>query len=127
MAPRVLEPVISLSLSEDTKELIEAAKYIRELVWCTSINYPRVQFQALWALGNLSQKRRVLPEGPDRAALQDQVAAAVRRFLAVETGALVCEARGVRLRSLLVPLPHPALKRLPAASPAPDWCPFSCA
>lgn len=57
VAPRVLEPLISLTLSEDPMELLYAAKYIRELVWCTSISYPRVQFQALWALANLSQKR----------------------------------------------------------------------
>jgi hypothetical protein len=43
-----------------------AAKYIRELVWCTSISYPRVQFQALWALANLSQKREL-----DQGTLDD--------------------------------------------------------
>jgi hypothetical protein len=55
----VLEPLISLSLSEDPLELLAASKYIRELVWCTSINYPRVQFQALWALANLAQEHPV--------------------------------------------------------------------
>ena len=59
VAPRVLEPLISLSLSEDPLELLAASKYIRELVWCTSINYPRVQFQALWALANLAQEHPV--------------------------------------------------------------------
>lgn len=55
----MLEPLISLTLSDDPTEVMYAAKYIRELVWCTSINYPRVQFQALWALANLSQKRSI--------------------------------------------------------------------
>jgi hypothetical protein len=59
VAPRVLEPLIALTLSDDPVELVAAAKYIRELVWCTSINYPRVQFQALWALANLAQKRNI--------------------------------------------------------------------
>jgi hypothetical protein len=45
------------------------ARYIRELVWCTSINYPRVQFQALWALANLSQKRDAFPDAKDRQAM----------------------------------------------------------
>lgn len=57
VAPRVLEPLISLTLSDDPVELLYASKYIQELVWCTSISYPRVQFQALWALANLAQKR----------------------------------------------------------------------
>jgi hypothetical protein len=62
VAPRVLEPLISLTLSEDFGEVLHASKYIRELVWCTSINYPRVQFQALWALANLCQTRIVRSE-----------------------------------------------------------------
>jgi hypothetical protein len=57
IAPRVLEPLISLTLSDDPVELLAASKYIRELVWCTRISLPRVQYQALWALANLSQKR----------------------------------------------------------------------
>mmetsp|Transcript_11685 Transcript_11685/g.14102 ORF Transcript_11685/g.14102 Transcript_11685/m.14102 type:complete len:1838 (-) Transcript_11685:84-5597(-) len=63
VAPRVLEPLISLTLSDDPMELLYAAKYIRELVWCTTISYPRVQFQALWALANLAQKRTINFEG----------------------------------------------------------------
>lgn len=70
VAPRVLEPLISLTLSDDPAELLYAAKYIRELVWCTSISYPRVQFQALWALANLSQKRDLVGF-EENAALQE--------------------------------------------------------
>ena len=69
VAPRVLEPLISLTLSDEPTELIAAARYIRQLVWCTSINYPRVQFQALWALANLAQKRAALRDPKLRAQM----------------------------------------------------------
>jgi hypothetical protein len=94
VAPRVLEPLISLTLSDDPLELLHAAKYIRELVWCTSINYPRVQFQALWALANLSQTRPLLT-GDARAAV---VEAAQEQGLTLAPG----EDLGSKFRHMIV-------------------------
>jgi len=94
VAPRVLEPLISLTLSDDPLELLHAAKYIRELVWCTSINYPRVQFQALWALANLSQIQPLLT-GDVRATVE---AAALEQGLTLAPG----EDLGSKFRHMIV-------------------------
>jgi hypothetical protein len=52
--PRVLEPLISLTLSskDDDKEI--AKKYIGQLVWLISYPNMRVQFQSAWGLANLA-------------------------------------------------------------------------
>ena len=52
--PRVLEPLIALSLSENLKELQVVARNIQQLVWLISYPNIRVQFQAAWALSNIS-------------------------------------------------------------------------
>ena len=52
--PRVLEPLISLTLS-DKKEDWEIVKtYIDKLVWLLSHKSTRVQFQSAWALANMA-------------------------------------------------------------------------
>ena len=52
--PRVLEPLISLTLS-DKKEDWEIVKiYIDKLVWLLSHESTRVQFQSAWALANMA-------------------------------------------------------------------------
>jgi hypothetical protein len=52
--PRVLEPLISLTLSTEQIDLEIAKTYIKELV--NLIAYPniRVQFQSAWGLANLA-------------------------------------------------------------------------
>ena len=62
VAPRALEPLISLTLSSDKAELEKAEPYIERLVWCTTIKNPRVKYQALWALVNLARKNIVEDE-----------------------------------------------------------------
>ncbi len=57
MHPRVLEPLISLTLSSEQIDLEIAKTYIKELV--NLIAYPniRVQFQSAWGLANLALGR----------------------------------------------------------------------
>lgn len=52
--PRVLEPIISLTLSEKSEDAEVAAKSIAQLVWLISYPNIRVQFQSAWALANLA-------------------------------------------------------------------------
>lgn len=52
--PRVLEPLISLSLSTESDDLDIVKRYIPQLVWLLSYPNKRVQFQSAWALANLS-------------------------------------------------------------------------
>jgi hypothetical protein len=52
--PRVLEPLISLTLSRSRKDLELVKRYIGQLIWLISYPNKRVQFQAAWPLSNLS-------------------------------------------------------------------------
>jgi len=52
--PRVLEPLISLTLSTKTVDHNIAKKYIGQLVWLISYPNIRVQFQSAWGLANLA-------------------------------------------------------------------------
>jgi hypothetical protein len=53
--PRIMEPLISLTLKEDDEESLSIAKtYIEQLVWLLSYPNMRVQFQSAWALANLA-------------------------------------------------------------------------
>ena len=53
--PRIMEPLISLTLKEDDDESLTIAKtYIEQLVWLLSYPNMRVQFQSAWALANLA-------------------------------------------------------------------------
>lgn len=51
--PRVLEPLVSLTLSKKESDWYTAKKYIKELVSMISHKNTRVQFQAAWVLANL--------------------------------------------------------------------------
>lgn len=51
--PRVLEPLIALTLSTDPADWEIAKKYIGQLVWLISYPNVRVQFQSTWGLANL--------------------------------------------------------------------------
>lgn len=52
--PRVLEPLISLTLSTDQADWVIAKKYVEQLVWLISYPNMRVQFQSAWGLANLA-------------------------------------------------------------------------
>jgi hypothetical protein len=52
--PRILEPLISLSLSEKKEERDIAITFIDKLVWLLSYPNMRVQFQSGWVLANLA-------------------------------------------------------------------------
>ena len=52
--PRVLEPLISLTLSSDKADWEIVKNYTEKLVWLISHKYTRVQFQAAWAIANLA-------------------------------------------------------------------------
>eukprot|EP01039_Chlorochromonas_danica_P007318 gene7318-8097_t len=52
--PRVLEPLISLTLSLEKEDWEIAKKYISQLVWLISYPNMRVQFQSAWGLANLA-------------------------------------------------------------------------
>ncbi len=52
--PRVLEPLISLTLSSNKEDWEIAKKYIGQLVWLISYPNMRVQFQSAWGLANLA-------------------------------------------------------------------------
>jgi hypothetical protein len=52
--PRVLEPLISLTLSSQKEDWEIAKKYISQLVWLISYPNMRVQFQSAWGLANLA-------------------------------------------------------------------------
>ncbi len=52
--PRVLEPLISLTLSSKDEDKEIAKKYIGQLVWLISYPNMRVQFQSAWGLANLA-------------------------------------------------------------------------
>ena len=52
--PRVLEPLISLTLSNTRADREIVKKYISQLIWLISYPNKRVQFQSAWALANLS-------------------------------------------------------------------------
>jgi hypothetical protein len=52
--PRVLEPLISLTLSSNKDDWEIAKKYIGQLVWLISYPNMRVQFQSAWGLANLA-------------------------------------------------------------------------
>jgi hypothetical protein len=52
--PRVLEPLISLTLSTDRDDEAIAKNYIGQLVWLISYPNMRVQFQSAWGLANLA-------------------------------------------------------------------------
>ena len=52
--PRIMEPLISLTLSEKRSEQDIAIKSIERLVWLLSYPNMRVQFQSAWALANLA-------------------------------------------------------------------------
>lgn len=52
--PRVLEPLISLTLSTEKEDWEIAKKYIGQLVWLISYPNMRVQFQSAWGLANLA-------------------------------------------------------------------------
>jgi hypothetical protein len=52
--PRVLEPLISLTLSPDSNDWEIAKNYIGQLVWLISYPNMRVQFQSAWGLANLA-------------------------------------------------------------------------
>ena len=53
--PRIMEPLISLTLKEDDAESLNIVKeYIDRLVWLLSYPNMRVQFQSAWALANLA-------------------------------------------------------------------------
>jgi hypothetical protein len=52
--PRVLEPLISLTLSSEKEDWDIAKNYIGQLVWLISYPNMRVQFQSAWGLANLA-------------------------------------------------------------------------
>jgi hypothetical protein len=54
--PRVLEPLIALTLTEDPLEGEHdiAKKYVEQIVWLISYPNIRVQFQSSWALANIA-------------------------------------------------------------------------
>mmetsp|Transcript_4832 Transcript_4832/g.7354 ORF Transcript_4832/g.7354 Transcript_4832/m.7354 type:complete len:1127 (+) Transcript_4832:113-3493(+) len=52
--PRVLEPLISLTLSPERPDLELAKNYIEQLVWLISYPNIRVQFQSAWGLANIA-------------------------------------------------------------------------
>lgn len=52
--PRVLEPLISLTLSSEKDDWDIAKNYIGQLVWLISYPNMRVQFQSAWGLANLA-------------------------------------------------------------------------
>eukprot|EP00605_Chrysophyceae_sp_TOSAG23-4_P000788 GSChrysophyteH1.ASY1.ANO1.877.1 assembled CDS len=52
--PRVLEPLVSLTLSQEKKDWDITRKYVDKLVWLLSHKYTRVQFQSAWALANMA-------------------------------------------------------------------------
>lgn len=52
--PRVLEPLISLTLSSEKEDWEIAKNYISKLVWLISYPNRRVQFQSAWGLANLA-------------------------------------------------------------------------
>ena len=52
--PRIMEPLISLTLSDKPEEHAIAIKSINRLVWLLSYPNMRVQFQSAWALANLA-------------------------------------------------------------------------
>lgn len=51
---RALEPLISLTLSQNKADTEIAKKYISQLVWLVSYPNVRVQFQSAWGLANIS-------------------------------------------------------------------------
>jgi hypothetical protein len=52
--PRVLEPLISLTLSTEKEDWEIAKKYIGQLVWLITYPNMRVQFQSAWGIANLA-------------------------------------------------------------------------
>ena len=52
--PRVLEPLISLTLSKERADWEIVKNYIEKLIWLISHKYRRVQFQAAWTIANLA-------------------------------------------------------------------------
>lgn len=52
--PRVLEPLICLTLSTDETDWEVAKKYIGQMVWLISYPNMRVQFQSAWGIANLA-------------------------------------------------------------------------
>lgn len=52
--PRVLEPLIALTLSKQKEDNEIAKKYIGQLVWLISYPNMRVRFQSAWGLANLA-------------------------------------------------------------------------
>lgn len=52
--PRVLEPLISLTLSSEEADWEIAKKYIAQLVWLIAYPNMRVKFQSAWALANIA-------------------------------------------------------------------------
>ena len=52
--PRVLEPLISLTISTDRDDEAIAKNYIGQLVWLISYPNMRVQFQSAWGIANLA-------------------------------------------------------------------------
>ena len=61
--PRVLEPLISLTLSKDEHDWNVAKTYVKDMVGMISHEKIRVQFQAAWVLANLAlidEEARVL-------------------------------------------------------------------
>lgn len=52
--PRVLEPLISLTLSSERGDEEIAKNYIGQLVWLISYPNMRVQFQSAWGIANLA-------------------------------------------------------------------------
>ena len=52
--PRVLEPLISLTLSSNRDDEAIAKNYIGQLVWLISYPNMRVQFQSAWGIANLA-------------------------------------------------------------------------
>jgi hypothetical protein len=62
--PRVLEPLVSLTLSKKESDWFIAKKYIKELVSMISHKNTRVQFQAAWVLSNLGISSSLSPSLP---------------------------------------------------------------
>ena len=96
--PRVLEPLIAMTLSDVScksyeDDLKNAKKYIAQLVWL--LNYPniRVQFQSAWALANLAgtdedSRQKIHDAGGTKSLFQWY--ADMNPFVQVETLAALC-------------------------------------
>lgn len=56
ISPRILEPLIAVSLSKDPKDSDIAKKRCKQILWLCGWEHKRVQYQAAWFLCNVAER-----------------------------------------------------------------------